>query len=576
MGKKNRKGSRRGDEEEGGDEHDEVLSSSPLKSSTKESNNKKSMDFAERRELQRQQAQEKRRSKMKCYLCGKAGHVRRECPGILDDGRGMSRFKSARFSDSKTAVSKQYETTTTKRKERSSSSGSYGTNEPSYVQVDYPPGFSSRMIEDSKPSSSNSANEELPLVDGDDRPTKVSPCYYHDTNCDIAAIVTYLQSGRGKKHRLSQTEALQELQHYLECASTKQESSLLLLRLGGMISNSWLRKHRPWTAPIPDNCFLQEERHCRLFYTVGLSPTDFVVLTTTTTVDDNDDADAAFILQQQQQQKEEAVTALVETNASHPSSIAGFHATLDYTEDGSLNKRKGFNKESQLARLQWTCLAAGQCNLAVQIQVQPGYTSAVEDATSGGRDDDGSSSSNSSSVAGTPYANALLDLQQVLSVCLQEFPALKIHLSSWNGSAAHMLAFSKAFPTMIFGLDSSVTFHKATHLHECAFELDFSATATTTVLPRVVLETNNSIPSAVANGMGRDAFSQPGWIPFIASAIAKYNPFRVETSSGQEKNEEEIEEVDFAAIEIAKRTALAAEALYPLLKTVGDSELDCG
>lgn len=33
---------------------------------------------------------QKRRSKMKCYICGQEGHVRRECPGIPDGGRGAS------------------------------------------------------------------------------------------------------------------------------------------------------------------------------------------------------------------------------------------------------------------------------------------------------------------------------------------------------------------------------------------------------------------------------------------------------------------------------------------------------
>ena len=37
----------------------------------------KHLDFAQRRELQRKEAAEKRRSKMKCYLCNQTGHVRR-------------------------------------------------------------------------------------------------------------------------------------------------------------------------------------------------------------------------------------------------------------------------------------------------------------------------------------------------------------------------------------------------------------------------------------------------------------------------------------------------------------------
>jgi hypothetical protein len=90
MGKKHRRHRSQDDNEESnGDHHEE----SPLSSSNSSPPKDLNLGFAEKRELQRHAAAEKRRQKQKCYLCGKAGHVRRQCPGIVDDGRGMSRYK---------------------------------------------------------------------------------------------------------------------------------------------------------------------------------------------------------------------------------------------------------------------------------------------------------------------------------------------------------------------------------------------------------------------------------------------------------------------------------------------------
>ena len=98
------------------------------------------LNFAQRRELQRQQAAEKRRSKQKCYLCGKAGHVRRQCPGIADDGRGMSRFKGK--SDPKTEQQKHQAARTNHRQGRSLSGSSDTTSEQLVAMLEYPEEFS--------------------------------------------------------------------------------------------------------------------------------------------------------------------------------------------------------------------------------------------------------------------------------------------------------------------------------------------------------------------------------------------------------------------------------------------------
>eukprot|EP00947_MAST-08B_sp_MAST-8B-sp1_P006013 g6013.t1 len=43
-------------------------------------------ELAERQEKQK----EKRKAKQRCHICGETGHVRRECPGVADGGRGQS------------------------------------------------------------------------------------------------------------------------------------------------------------------------------------------------------------------------------------------------------------------------------------------------------------------------------------------------------------------------------------------------------------------------------------------------------------------------------------------------------
>ena len=434
MGRKNRGNRRKGDDDDAIDDdanHQGQDQDSRMEHLVDENTNHdntgsppsnvKDMDFRQRQELQRQQAADKRRAKQKCYLCGKAGHVRRQCPGVQDDGRGMSRFK--------------------------------GKSNPKLEKQKYQARKNSKSDKEDGTATTDTMADKLEYPDLQD-------IRYFDISADLNATLEYLKQGRGKA-KISQKEALAELQHALECAQY----------LGGIISKTFLKPSRPWIEPSLDI------GTTKTWYSVGLAR-DYLY--------NDNEMDAA-------------IAALVETRDNHKDLVVGYWATLDFSPDVE-KKRPGYDRESQLRRVHATCQAAGQTGIPVQLQVLPGAA---------GLDPE-------ESVAGTDYAQALLDLQEVLSTNFTLHPSsLKIILSSWSGMAKHMMTFLNAFSaeTLFIGMDGAVSFAKASNLHECAFEVP---------LNRLVLEASAVIPAEVANNLGRDAFFHPGLWPFVAKAVAHY------------------------------------------------------
>ena len=452
MGKKNRKSRRLSEDEE--DEENGLPSNDDT--GHRLNPNDKGLDFAQRRELQRQAASEKRRQKMKCYLCGKAGHVRRECPGISDDGRGMSRYKG--ISDVKTAVSKRNHQKGLKQHQQQQSSASQFAN---HIQVlKLPEGFS---------------NPHQPRSDEEQEVIDCEPFFYYDTGCDIAATLDYFKCGRGK-HKISMKEAIAE--YLLLMNHATKESNL-----GGVISRSWLKVGRPWMSPLPgDDSFDMTDI---FYFSVGLHR-DFLI-------NDNN--------------LEEVTAALLETQESN-SRIICFFCDVNYSDD--FLKRAGCDKESQLRRLKATFEAAGQSNRVIQLRTLPGAVSLPNiDGDNCGSED---VSSVKERVKGTRYAEMLLGVQSVIMEYLTKFPNLKIHWSCWTGLAPHMLSLLQSIPdNLMIGFDGSCSFSKAQDLHECAFEIS---------LNNILLESSTTIPSHVANALGRDAAYHSGTIPFSAEAIA--------------------------------------------------------
>jgi Tat protein secretion system quality control protein TatD with DNase activity len=318
---KSRKGRRRASQNEEEESEEDTKEPTTSGTSTQPSRSFKDLDFTERRALQRQQAAEKRRAKQKCYLCGQSGHVRRECPGIPDDGRGMSRYKGK--SDKAAEKQKLME----RRKKRTSGSGgTSGNYEQTIAELwpDYPEAF----------QVSVSGTESL---------------VYYDVHCDINASITYLRQGRGMA-KISYKAATEEYRAALFMSTGLQ----------AMLCRTVLMKPgRPWTNPLPADLRQNDgedddddDDACRVCFVLGLAPT-FTL------------GDAAM--------KNEAIESLITTVNSHATTILGIEACLDYSHEAV--QRPGMDEESQVYRLQVAWEAAGRLEIPLQLQLLPGAAS---------------------------------------------------------------------------------------------------------------------------------------------------------------------------------------------------------
>lgn len=173
------------------DETDEDRSSSPEKTTST-----KALTFSEKRDMQRRTAEEKRRTKMKCHLCGQTGHVRRECPGIEDDGRGESKFTKSNGDAGATILKKKSSKKGARNRGRKQQSAKEGGGEE---ELCLPPGFDLK-----EEHSVVAAVGEIDDTEDETTPNSGEPFQFFDAGLDGMASVEYLRTGRGKKKTFPQ------------------------------------------------------------------------------------------------------------------------------------------------------------------------------------------------------------------------------------------------------------------------------------------------------------------------------------------------------------------------------------
>lgn len=427
----------------------------------------KNQDFAARRAAQRQAAADQRTAKWRCHICGQAGHLRRECPGIADDGRGESKYTQSKGDPGARQVnSTTRRQTKTKTGGNGSARGHRGSGRkrsPEEIMLVLPDGFAPYN------------NDE------EDDTNQDEPFLFYDTGCDSSSCLEYLRTAR----KLSSVEAELEYQRAID---TARKSS----NFGGLITRVLMEPDLPFTVPV------EHEEMTHVWYTVGLHR-EFLYN------DSNDESMVAVLLE----------TARLERK------VVGFFSDLDYSSD-PLGSRPGCDRECQLRRLRCTCLAAGEADIAIQIRTTPSSSAAA------------ALSSESNHHA---PADVMADVEAVLHEVTTQYPDVRIHLSCWFGTADVMNRLITKYPRNVWiGLDGAVTFAKAHHAHECAFDVPLS---------RLILDSGTTIPAIVAKTLGRDAFCHSGLIPFLAEAVARYKP-------------------DVAlAVTVARAASTNALALYP-------------
>eukprot|EP00980_Cylindrotheca_fusiformis_P024913 scaffold12720_cov152-Cylindrotheca_fusiformis.AAC.2 len=530
MGKKNRRNKKH--LEDSDNDKDDVQNDtngqqddSSTSKQTKNKNKKfsKNMSFEERRDYQRQQALLKRKAKQTCYICGKQGHVRRQCPGIMDDGRGMSaQFQKKSNLQHEKELYHRRGGGGQKQKKKGQQQFNDVHDATFYLKsVEYPEGF----IQSSTEQEEEGAAAPATTLQSDDSENVIDlPFVYYDTQCDILGSIEYMLLQRDKKTKLSKSEAIHEYRTVLEHATT-------VTNLGGMILNTTVVDitTRPWIPPNPlrlstsssssshsssfdaSNNNNEEEENEKEQHAFPTIPILFVLGLATTV--------PCSTLEEQ----EAAQQCLIQNAQEHSEHVVGFFASLDYTTSAASAR------EEQLERFKCCLQAAVSTQLPLQVQLSPGVPP----------DNNNKNDNNDTeqSVAGTDYAQVLLDFQATVlpfvtttttttdeaaeSDSAPSSSILKLHLVGWHGRSDHTMSLLSLFsPTnnntinasLYIGLDPSVTFSKATQLHELAFEIP---------LDRLLLGTSHIIPSDIAKSLGRSAAPHAAWWPFVARAVAE-------------------------------------------------------
>jgi Tat protein secretion system quality control protein TatD with DNase activity len=512
-----RKGSRHEEDESsplGDASGDEKGSSGKKTGSAEPKVNLKDLDFKDRREVQRKAAADKRRGKQHCHLCGEVGHVRRECHGVMDDGRGDCKYTKKKGDPGATTLKGGDEGThrgsSAKQKQKAKKGherdrvgkqavrqvGRQGkinsdVKDENDVEerllppmLEYPPGF--------EPILKNEEDED-PEAGKGKSDAKSAPFHYFDSGCCSAATLDYIQSTRfgttgSKTKTREEALALFHEAMSLSCKHTNYGGCLDHLQLYSSNDAKHLSKKRadnredmPWEWN--DEMSLDESR---VWFVAGF---DLQTWHEMATVD------------------EDALTQALLESCANPR-VVGLFCRLDYT--GALES----SRETQLQMVKVTKAAASQANVPLQIQVSPGCS---------GKD-----------TSEDPYQMVMEDLNVILEEASKSHPDLKVHLSCWNGTEEDMVQLLQQYKSNLWiGLDATATFSKAAYkqAHDCAYEVP---------LNRILIETGTVIPSSIAKHYTKEAFVQAGWMPFIAASVAlrkgKLTPTAAEVAKRASEN----------------------------------------
>lgn len=335
-------------------------------------------------------------------------------------------------------------------------------------------------------------NTTLQLVEGfytrKDVTSSDDPFLYFDAGCDVGATLDTLTALKKSKANTPKS---------MYGAAMEESAS----NYGGCVCRQYLKPNRPWNPEGARNVEMMDaEPH--IYYVLGLGPRFFLDETQVDDDDDDDDSeDEEDDLEDEDQDEDntpgiEALTDAIESDDL----VLGFCAKLDYTP--SVLKLPGYDKRTQLRRFRATCSAALQMDVPLQCRIAPNATADDEEGEDNSKD---------------PYVAVVKDLAKVLLEMSpndeQKKNPLKVHLVSWSGKSKHMMSLLQAFPdTLYIGMSASVGFTKSALSHECAFDVP---------LNRLLLETDNIIPTIVATTLGRTAFSHSGHIPYCAAHVAE-------------------------------------------------------
>ena len=417
------------------------------------------MSFKDRRLLRLKENETKRRSKMKCRLCGKPGHVRRECPGIEDGGRGESRYKTRGGVGTGGAQLKK-----SKRKKGAGARGSKVPSASKRLQFAFPSTFDSISAD-----TFGESPESFPLI---------------DSSTDVAATLSCLANfSEGKALRkdsalIAAYKSLvgsQSLPNYAACISrvllTEDSLSWPHHREGNIVTRA---EERAWFVVGIDikktanegNYYIGEEN-------IGRHGSD-----ETTTSDDTWCTAATACLK----------------DAWSDKRVVGFFVKLDFSDAGA-------RRDLQIQHLAMMMKTAISLGAPLQVHICSPQTKTHTGAGVPSRSDDGS---------GSPYTEAL----KVFAAAMIKHGAnARVHLTSWAGSCENMAKIIAAFPNLMIGVNGRISFTKSVELHRCVYDIP---------LEKCLMESGSPllVPSQAAEILGRKAVNHSGLIPFVAAAIA--------------------------------------------------------